>query len=77
MLMEIRSAVAIFGLALCLCLLHTDRMAAAPGASPEIAPESSRCVLCHADLKKLIRLCWEVEKIRLRPRASAETSGEG
>jgi hypothetical protein len=37
----------------------------------------SQCVACHANLKKLIRLCWEVEKIKPKPPQSAETSGEG
>jgi hypothetical protein len=37
----------------------------------------SQCIACHTDLKKLMRLCWEIEKIRPKPRASAETSGEG
>ncbi len=37
----------------------------------------NQCVNCHSELKKLIRLCWEVEKIRPRPPASKENSGEG
>jgi hypothetical protein len=37
----------------------------------------SECVACHANLKKLIRLCWEVEKIKPKLAQSAETSGEG
>ena len=37
----------------------------------------SECVKCHTNLKALIRLCWEVEKIKPRPPQSAETSGEG
>lgn len=39
--------------------------------------EKSQCVNCHSELKQLIRLCWEVEKIRPRPPASEENSGEG
>ncbi len=37
----------------------------------------NQCVQCHTDLKKLIRLCWEVEKIHPRLQTSKETSGEG
>lgn len=47
-------------------------------ACPVSAGESqSQCVACHTDLKKLIRLCWEVEKIKPKPPASEENSGEG
>jgi hypothetical protein len=49
-----------------------------PGVSINQELETqSQCVACHANLKKLIRLCWEVEKIKPRPAQSAETSGEG
>lgn len=37
----------------------------------------NQCVVCHTDVKKLIRLSWEIEKIRPKPVKSAETSGEG
>ena len=37
----------------------------------------SQCIQCHTNLKKLIRLCWEVEKIKPQAKGSAETSGEG
>lgn len=37
----------------------------------------SQCIQCHTNLKKLIRLCWEVEKIKPKAKGSAETSGEG
>jgi len=37
----------------------------------------SECINCHTNLKKLIRLSWEIEKIRPKPAESAETSGEG
>ena len=37
----------------------------------------SQCIACHTDLKKLIRLCWEVEKIKPPPPASEENYGEG
>jgi hypothetical protein len=38
---------------------------------------SSQCVACHTDVKRLIRLGWEIEKIRPKKGRSAETSGEG
>lgn len=38
---------------------------------------ASTCVQCHTDVKKLIRLGWEVEKVRGKPRVSAENEGEG
>ena len=37
----------------------------------------SQCMQCHTNLKKLIRLCWEVEKIKPKAGDSSETSGEG
>jgi hypothetical protein len=37
----------------------------------------SQCVNCHTNLKQLIRLCWEVEKIKPKVQASDLTSGEG
>jgi hypothetical protein len=43
----------------------------------ETLQSESQCVQCHANLKKLIRLCWEVEKTQPKPKTSAETSGEG
>lgn len=42
----------------------------------EITTES-QCVICHTDLSKIIRLSWQIEKIRPMPGKSAETSGEG
>jgi hypothetical protein len=47
--------------------------------SPRIAQTTaiSNCVQCHTDVKRLIRLGWEVEKIRGKPQVSAETEGEG
>ena len=45
-------------------------------ASAQEAPASS-CVTCHTDVKKLIRLGWEVEKVRGKARVSAENEGEG
>ena len=38
---------------------------------------ASTCVQCHTDVKKLIRLGWEVEKVRGKPKISAENEGEG
>jgi hypothetical protein len=38
---------------------------------------TSTCVQCHTDVKKLIRLGWEVEKVRGKPKISAENEGEG
>jgi hypothetical protein len=40
-------------------------------------PTLSQCVTCHTDVKRLIRLGWEIEKIRPKKGRSAETSGEG
>jgi hypothetical protein len=37
----------------------------------------TQCVVCHTNVKGLIRLSWEVEKLRPKPARSAETSGEG
>jgi hypothetical protein len=48
-------------------------------ALPLFAQEAppSQCVQCHTDVKKLIRLGWEVEKVRGKPEVSAENEGEG
>ncbi|MGD8774586.1 MAG: hypothetical protein PVF76_06365 [Syntrophobacterales bacterium] len=43
----------------------------------EVGKPESQCVVCHTNVKKLIRLSWEIEKIRPKQGASAETSGEG
>lgn len=40
-------------------------------------PPVSGCVKCHTDVKKLIRLSWEVERVRGKAPVSAETAGEG
>ena len=47
------------------------------GKKPEVDESESQCVVCHTDVKKLIRLSWEIEKIRPEQGKSAETSGEG
>ena len=44
------------------------------GVAAEIP--QSECVRCHTDVKGLIRLSWEIEKVRPETK-SAETSGEG
>ena len=44
---------------------------------PEVGTTESQCVACHTDVKKLIRLGWEIEKIRPQKGKSAQTSGEG
>ena len=44
---------------------------------PEVGETESQCVVCHTDVKKLIRLGWEIEKIRPKQGKSAQTSGEG
>jgi hypothetical protein len=41
------------------------------------AEAKSECIACHTDLKELIRLSREIEKIRPGPSKSAETSGKG
>ncbi len=46
-------------------------------AKAETAEAKSECITCHTDVNKLIRLGWEIEKIRPKPGKSAETSGEG
>ena len=37
----------------------------------------SGCVQCHTDVRRLIRLSWEVERVRGKPAVSALTEGEG
>ena len=44
---------------------------------PEVGKTESQCVVCHTDVKKLIRLGWEIEKIRPKQGKSAQPSGEG
>ena len=46
-------------------------------AKKPLPDADSQCVQCHAELKKLIRLCWKIEASRPKQQASAETSGEG
>ncbi|RLB83344.1 MAG: hypothetical protein DRH17_02885 [Deltaproteobacteria bacterium] len=57
-------------------------VAALVGPTPKIsmakeASAKNECVGCHTNVKKLIRLSWEIEKIRPKPDKSAETAGEG
>ena len=56
---------------LCACSLTLT------GKDVEIGKFESQCVVCHTDVKKLIRLSWEVEKLRPKKDKSTETSGEG
>ena len=74
-IIRIRSVVP--GIAVSLFLLYVffnfDQATAAEFRSPN----KSECINCHSNLKKLVRLCWEVEKIKPKPKHSAETSGEG
>jgi hypothetical protein len=44
---------------------------------PKVGKSESECLVCHTNVKRLIRLSWEVEKIRSKQGKSAETSGEG
>lgn len=37
----------------------------------------NECVKCHTNVKGLIRLGWEIEKIKGKPTASREIAGEG
>ena len=46
-------------------------------ASRNSQSNQSQCVLCHTDVKGLIQLSWEVEKVKSKPARSAETAGEG
>lgn len=39
-------------------------------------PTKSQCVVCHTDVNGLIRLSWEVERIKPELKSS-EISGEG
>jgi hypothetical protein len=46
-------------------------------AQDEQADFPSECVRCHTNVKGLIRLGWEVEKVKPKAGKSAQTSGEG
>ena len=46
-------------------------------SSDAVKSTSNQCVACHTRLKPLIRLCWEVEKVKPATKASAENAGEG
>ena len=56
--------------------LNGRGLASEPAAPPN-SGEVNGCVACHTDVKKLIRLSWEVEKVRGKPKTSALTEGEG
>jgi hypothetical protein len=47
-----------------------------PLATADSASEN-QCVKCHTNVKGLIRLGWEIEKIKGKPTASQEIAGEG
>jgi hypothetical protein len=46
-------------------------------ADQQTVPEQTQCIICHTNVKGLIRLSWEIEKLRPKKAESAETSGEG
>lgn len=46
-------------------------------ASSVSSQPNSQCVQCHTDVRKLIRLSWEVEKVKPKQKKSVQTSGEG
>ena len=46
-------------------------------AKAEIAEAKSECVVCHTDMKRLIRLSLEIKQARPKLDESAKTSGEG
>ncbi len=58
-------------------LLAVAGFAAPVHSADPVTPGSSQCVTCHTNLKGLIRLCWQVEKIKPQPKTSAENTGEG
>jgi hypothetical protein len=37
----------------------------------------NECVKCHTNVKGLIRLGWEIEKVKGKPTSSREIAGEG
>ncbi|MCP4691807.1 MAG: hypothetical protein GY859_27425 [Desulfobacterales bacterium] len=59
------------------CLLLLLFFLATPGIASPLASETSTCIQCHTNVKKLIRLGWEVEKVKGKPSASQEIEGEG
>ena len=51
-------------------------------AKAEVAEAKSQCVVCHTDMRRLIRLSWEINQARPKLDKPAETSpfetpGEG
>ena len=56
-------------------LLTVWSTAAAPAAAADL--DSNQCVACHTNLKPLIRLSWEVEKVKPALKTSTENAGEG
>jgi hypothetical protein len=47
-----------------------------PQATADSVNENE-CVKCHTNVKGLIRLGWEIEKVKGKPPASREIAGEG
>lgn len=37
----------------------------------------NECIKCHTNVKRLIRLGWEIEKVKGKPTTSREIAGEG
>jgi hypothetical protein len=59
------------------CLFLVDTGLAQQTALATQGDSDSQCVQCHTNVKGLIRLSWEVEKVKPKVGRSAETSGEG
>ena len=57
-------------------LLWAVALPIASRSSTDTANESE-CAKCHTHVKGLIRLGWEIEKIKGKPAASSEIQGEG
>jgi hypothetical protein len=55
----------------------STRAAGEPQSLRKVGGSDNQCRVCHTDVKRLIRLGWEVEKIKPRPKSSAKTAGEG
>ena len=60
-----------------ICVAAAWALVVAPAGLFAQTDSSNQCAVCHADLKKLMRLCWKIEKMRPKAQASSETSGEG
>lgn len=58
----------------CFCLMALALLLSSTASAAEAG--KSQCVICHTQIKPLIKLTWEVEKIKPKLKSS-ETSGEG